>query len=203
MQPHQKRGILIAAIGLIAMLVGGVAASDFRHRIAPSRFLVKPMNITATADGSRIVVGSMFSKLHVLDADGRLQAAWQLPTDGGAFRVALAGDDRIRVATRETGLLLEYDFAGELLTEREDAEAYERIGPDHEFGFTAASGTQYLLDDGRVLRATSDRQTVLVNGFASHEAITFRMIGMGLLLFLGVLTLVGGFVATGRPRSKS
>jgi hypothetical protein len=199
MQPHQKRGLVIASIGLITMLAGGLAASDFRHRIAPGRFMVNPMNITATADESRIVVGSMFSKLHVFDADGRLMAAWQLPTEGGAFRVALAKGERIRVATRETGLLLEYDFAGELLSEREDSEAYERIGPDHELGFTAASGTQYLLEDGLVVRATSEQQTVLVNGFASHEAITVRMIVMGISLFVGVLMLVGGFVSTGRP----
>ncbi len=201
MQPHQKRGIVIAAIGLIAMLSGGITASDFRYRIAPSRFLVNPMNISATADGSRIVVGSMFTKLHVFDADGRLQAAWQLPTDAGAFRLALAKGERILVATRETGFLLEYDFAGELLSEREDSQAYERIGPDHELGFTAPSGTRYLIKDGRVLRATSERTSVVVNGFASHEAITYRMIAMGLCLFFGVLMLIGGFVSTGRPRS--
>ena len=118
-----------------------------------------------------------------------------------AFRLALANGERILVATRETGLLLEYDFAGELLSEREDSEAYERIGPDHELGFTAPSGTQYLIEDGRVLRATSERQTVIVNGFASHEAITYRMVAMGLCLFFGVLMLIGGFVTTGRPRS--
>ena len=201
MQPHQKRGLVIAAIGLITMLSGGFAASDFRYRIAPGRFLVNPMNITATADESRIVVGSMFTKLHVFDADGRLQAAWQLPTAAGAFRLALANGERILVATRETGMLLEYDFAGELLSERQDREAYERIGPEHELGFTAPTGTQYLIEDGRVLRATSERQIVIVNGFASHEAITYRMIAMGICLFFGVLMLIGGFVSTGRPRS--
>jgi hypothetical protein len=200
MQPHQKRGVLIAAMGLVVMLAGGFTASDFRYRIAPSRFLVQPMNIATTPDELQIVVGSMFSKLHVLDPEGRIQAAWQLPTDGGPFRVALAADDRIRVATLETGLLLEYDFAGELIEEREDAEAYERFGPEHEHGFTAPSGTQYLLEDGHVLRATSESQTILLNGFANHEAITLRVIGMGLALFLGVLMLVGGFVTTGRPR---
>lgn len=203
MQSHQKRGIALAALGLAAMLLGGVSAANFRYRIAPARFMVNPMNIATSADESRIVVGSMYAKLHVLDSNGRPQVHWRIPTEGGPFRFVLADDEHIRVAPRETGMLLVYDFAGELLDEREDPAAYERIGPDHETGFTAASGVQYLIDGGRILRAGPEAETVLVDGFVSHEAITLRMIGMGVALFGGALLLVGGFISTGKPASKA
>ena len=201
MQAHQKRGLAISALGLTMMLLGGFSTAKFRYQIAPSRFIVNPMNIETNVDESRIVVGSMFAKVHVLDAEGRPQAHWQIPTEGGRFRLSLASDDRIHVGTRETGLLLEYDFSGELLSESEDSEAYERIGPEHELGFTAASGTQYLLEEGQIVRARGEVETVLVDGFANHEAITLRMIGMGLSLFVGVLLVVGGFVSTGKPQT--
>lgn len=200
MQAHQKGGLLLSAIGLAAMLWGGLATADFRQRIAPGRFIVEPMNVVATPDGSRIVLGSMFVKLNVLDARGRIQAAWTLPTEGGPFRIELVGEEEIRVAPRETGMLHEYDLTGKLLREREDADAFERIGPDHEHGFTTPSGTQYLIEGGRVLRASSEQETVVVEGFASHSDITTRMISMGLALYLGVGLLVGGMVMTGRRR---
>jgi hypothetical protein len=200
MQAHQKRGLAISAIGLTAMLLGGVSAADFRYRIAPGRFMVAPMNIVTNADESRIVVGSMWAKVHVLDANGRPQARWQLPRQGDPFRIALPSDDRIQVATQQDGLLLEYDMAGELLTESADLEAYQRIGPANEREFTAASGARYWLDGGRILRSQAGAETVLVDGFASHQAITLRLIGMALALFGGAFMLVAGFVSTGRAR---
>jgi hypothetical protein len=194
---------LISALGLALMAAGGLTTAEFRYRIAPSRFLVQPMNVVATLDESHVIVGSMFAKLNVFDRNGRVQHAWQLPTDGGAFRIALAADDRVQVATEKTGRLLEYDLTGTLLEEREDAAAYARIGDAHELGFTASSGNQYLIDGGRILRSGPDADEVLVNGFADHAAITLRMILMGAGLFLGVILLIGGFVSTGRRGSAA
>ena len=60
------------------------------------------MNIAASADEQQIVVGSMFEKLVVLGPDGRQLRAWRMPTDGGAFRIELGDDARLRVATAAT-----------------------------------------------------------------------------------------------------
>lgn len=201
MQPHQKRGLLISALGLICMLAGGVSVADFRYRIAPARFLVEPMNLVVTPDEANIVVGSRFEKLQVFEPNGRTRSTWALPTDGGPFRLALPADDRIQVATAKNGLLLEYDLGGELISERADAGAYERLGPEHERAFTTPSGTRYRLDGGRLIRDGSGAEEVLVNGFATHGTMTRHMIVMGLSMLVGVLMLIGGFISTGRRAS--
>lgn len=199
MEAHQKRGLALSALGLALLLGGGSSAADIRYRLSPARFVVKPMALAVSPDESRIFVGSSSVMLHVVAADGRIEAEWMLPTEGGAFRLEAADDGRIRVATSKTGLVVEYALDGTELSRSEDTAAFESFEPPSAEGIVAPSGNRYAIADGTVVRVTPQGHEVIVNGFASHHAMTGQLALAGLSLFGGVLLVIAGIVATGRP----
>ena len=198
MEAHQKRGLALSALGLALLLAGGSSAADIRYRLSPARFVVKPMALAISPDESRIFVGASSVMLHVVDTTGRIETDWKLPTEGGAFRLKVGGDGRIRVATSKTGLVIEYALDGTELSRAEDAEAFERFGALPAEGIAAPSGNRYAIEGGTVVRVTPQGREVVVNGFASHHAMTGQLARAGLCLFGGVALVIAGIVGTGR-----
>ena len=203
MEAHQKRGVALSALGLALLLGGGSSAADIRYRLSPARFIVNPMALAVAPDESRIFLGSSSVMLHAIDASGRIENDWQLPTDGGPFRVAVGTDGRVRVATAATGLVLEYAADGTELARTEDSGAFESFQAVPADGVAAESGNRYAIEAGALVRITPQGREVVVNGFASHRAMTAQLALAGVCLFGGVVLVITGIVATGRRASDT
>lgn len=198
--PGTRRGLglAISAAGLLALVLGGLQAAELRGRLGPSRLLIGPTAVVAAPDGRVLVASPTFSRMHVYDASGRPLRTWQVPAEGGPFRIALAAPDRLRVAPERTGTLLEYDLQGELLGHSPRAAAFEELAREDEGRFVAEDGTRYAIEAGRIVRRRGPEERVLVEGFPNHGALNRAMAQVVALLLVGVAALLGGILATAR-----
>lgn len=193
-------GLAIAAAGLLALLLGGMRAAELRSRLQPNRLLVAPRALVMTPDGSVLVGSPPLSKVHVFAADGRPLRSWRLATEGVAFRLALAAPDRLQVAPAGSEALLEYSLQGEALGQREDPEAWQRIGGANELRLATGTGAVYTIEGGQLSRSEAGQRRLLANGFASMTELVLRIGTSVALLLGGALGLLAGFLLTARRR---
>lgn len=198
--PTSRRllGLAISAAGLIALIAGGMQAADLRGRLGPTRLLIGPSAVLVTPDGTVVVASPTFSKIHLYEPSGRALRAWQVPAEGGPFRIGLSGPDRLQVAPERTGRLLEYDLEGEQIGESEDQDAFARLARDGALRSLSAGGATIAIEGGRVVRYEGGERRVLVDGFESHGALTLAMVRVVVLLLTGSAALVGGVLLTAR-----
>ncbi len=194
------RAVLLGGFSALALVVGGLGASQLRHAIAAGPMLSSPHGIVVD-DTGRIFCGVRASDVFVYDAKGTLVGAWTVPDAVGDLRLALAPEDRLEVASRGGGRLHVYGREGGLVETREDPDAFERIGPEHDHTHRRADGTVHALRDGALLRLAPAPETVLVAAlrWPLSAVASYPLLLVPLLLF-GAGGILYSAILTGRAR---
>ena len=193
---RRKIGLAISLAGLLALTFGGLQAADLRSRLGPGRLLIAPSALEVTPDGQIVVGAPSVAKVHVYDAGGRPVHSWLVAADGKPFRMALVPGDRLQIAPSGAATLLEYALDGALLSTRPDAEAYERIGAQHERANAMRRAGRPAIEGGQIVVGEGAERRVLVNGFSNHADLTLHVARVTGLLLAGSIAVLGGVLLT-------
>jgi hypothetical protein len=175
--------VLVSAVGLALLLVGGYEAAGLRARLSPASLLIGASDVVRALDGS-LFVASKLARVHVYSAEGRPLRGFEVPVHD--FHLEVSGPDRLWVRPAD-GDGLAYDFDGHPV----DPPAPSETAPP-------AKSEALRIDDGDVVEATAEGSRVLVRGYVSHGWMLAHVLAVGCALFAGGVLLLGGVLSTGR-----
>jgi len=193
-------GIAIAAVGLLLVVVGAWALAQLRVSLAHGPMLREPFGVAVAPDGA-LLVGVGGARVHVYAADGRFVRSFPVPSPGARFRLRAPDAGGVEIAT-EDGRLLALDLEGALVSERNDAGAWERFGAAGDSGASAPSGERYALREGALLRVGPPPARLIAPALRWPLACFAGFLpAIALVLGAGVVGLIGGVASTSRTRA--
>lgn len=198
---HRPAAIALAAIGLAGLLVGADSLAQLRVQLVRGPMLIRPFGLAVDPSGV-LLLGIGGSRVHVYDAKGTFLRAWNVPSDGGRFRLRSVSAGRVAVAGEQSQVLAELDLQGHLLSRARDAHAFERFGSGNDFEASGA-GLRFALRDGALWRLEPAPERLLVPALRWPLALFVgRLAWLALLVTGGAAALIVGvaFAARRAPR---
>lgn len=198
--PNSSRRVLalaLAAAGLLSLVLGAWASSQFRSVAKGAPFLDAPMSLAAGPDGT-LFVGVDGKRVHAYSPRGDLLRAWQVETDGARFRVAVTAAGTLVVAPDEGRPRLTYDLEGTLLAKAPDPDAFRRIGPAHDARLEMPSGVHVELTTEGLVQTHPAPGGLLVRTRPWPLVLFGKtpLLGLTLSMLLGALVIMLGILAT-------
>ena len=186
---------LIAAVGLFGWVAGLLAASGAFSWVSKSfEFPLGSLVGVAVDRHGQIYCGAQFyGRVQKYAADGTFLTGWFVDASAGAFRLRVNADGEVEVATARNDAYYRFSQFGELISQKQDGEAYGNFGKKGERLWTTADGTVFEIDRSRLFpsisrRASSgDKETVVTTPL--HK--WFLMAPFPAWLFIAI----GGLVA--------
>lgn len=189
-------------LGVVGLVLGGVAGAQLRRATPFGPPLVAPAGLAIDRDG-RVYAGTDVDRIHVYGADGRFLRGWYLDADAGPVRIRIDDGDRVEIATAASGRLHVFDRDGQLLRSEPDAGAWERFGATQDRVAEGADGSRVEIEDGALVRTAPPPRRVLAPP-VSRPLTWFAaapLPALTLLLMGSVLAILTGLVLSLRRRA--
>ena len=188
--------ILLLAVSTALLIVGGLATSQYRKATAFGPLFADPFSL-AVDSGGNLYCGVEFERVHKYSPDGKMIGAWSV--DGGLlpFRLRVATDSNIEVATSD-GKLVRFNNIGKTISSSRDPGAFERFGSATDREVRAASGIHYAIEEGSIVRrGVGAPQAVWIPAPSWPLRWIRTPVPLSVLLVVGPIGMLGSLVMRG------
>ena len=166
-----RRNTLRNALLLVStavLIAAGLATSQYRKATAFGPLFADPLSL-AVDDAGNLYCGVEFERVHKYSPEGKMIGAWSVDAALRPFRIQLAADSSVEVATL-AGKLIRFDNEGKTLSSRDEPGAYERFGSSNDFQVSAPGGVQYAIASGSIVRSASGATAVWLSAESRNSS---------------------------------
>lgn len=186
-----RNGLLVVSTALL--IAAGLATSQYRKATAFGPLFADPFSLAVDAAGN-VYCGVEFERVHKYSPERKMIGAWSVDAALKPFRLRVAEDSTIEVAT-SAGKLIRYSETGKTLSALDDAGAFDSFGSSNDAEARASSGIVYRIEAGSVLRTVNGETTVWVPAPRWPLRWVRSPVPLTLLLVLGPIGMIASVVA--------
>ena len=203
MSTHRSRwpAFAVLGLGLVLLLLGSWSGAQYRYSTLFSPFFFSPSGMAFSPEGA-VLVGVQDSRIHAYRDDGIFVRGWGLSPLGGAIRLRTHGMESVEIARQGDDTVSRYDYRGGLIETREDPDAFEAFGSEHDRRVVGLSGDVFELGPNG-LSVISGEQSRLIVSVPQWPLSLFGsapMIPVALVMTMGALLIIVGTLMTTRIR---